>query len=90
MLRTPCCTGRRACAGTVFRRRCSMGGKNKKHRAPGAAAVRAAVSASRAKAADAGAAAAAEAQTQKPVARPPAAAGPREPRARPGTSGRRR
>ncbi|XP_036164410.1 ATP-dependent RNA helicase DHX29 isoform X1 [Myotis myotis] len=59
-----------------------MGGKNKKHKAPGAAAVRAAVSASRAKAAEAGAAA--EAQTQKPVARPPAAAGPREPRVRPG------
>ncbi|KAF6123904.1 DExH-box helicase 29 [Phyllostomus discolor] len=59
-----------------------MGGKNKKHRAPGAAAVRAAVSASRAKAAEAGAAP--EAQTKKPAARPPAAAGPREPRAKPG------
>ncbi|XP_036135386.1 ATP-dependent RNA helicase DHX29 isoform X1 [Molossus molossus] len=59
-----------------------MGGKNKKHKAPGAAAVRAAVSASRAKAAEAGAAA--EAQAKKPVARPPAASGPREPRVRPG------
>ncbi|XP_036894439.1 ATP-dependent RNA helicase DHX29 [Sturnira hondurensis] len=59
-----------------------MGGKNKKHRAPGAAAVRAAVSASRAKAAEAGSAP--EVQTKKPVARPPAAAGPREPRVKPG------
>ncbi|XP_053770801.1 ATP-dependent RNA helicase DHX29 [Desmodus rotundus] len=59
-----------------------MGGKNKKHKAPGAAAVRAAVSASRAKAAEAGAAP--EAQAKKPVARPPAAAGPREPRVKPG------
>ncbi|XP_066096955.1 ATP-dependent RNA helicase DHX29 [Saccopteryx bilineata] len=61
-----------------------MGGRNKKHKAPGAAAVRAAVSASRAKAAEAGAAP--EAQTKKPVSRPPAAAaaGAREPRARPG------
>ncbi|XP_045695817.1 ATP-dependent RNA helicase DHX29 isoform X2 [Phyllostomus hastatus] len=59
-----------------------MGGKNKKHKAPGAAAVRAAVSASRAKAAEAGAAP--EAQTKKPAARPPAAAGPREPRVKPG------
>uniref|UniRef100_A0A673V9S6 ATP-dependent RNA helicase DHX29 n=1 Tax=Suricata suricatta TaxID=37032 RepID=A0A673V9S6_SURSU len=49
-----------------------MGGKNKKHKAPGAAAVRAAVSASRAKSAEAGAAA--EAQNKKPVARPPPAA----------------
>ncbi|XP_054431316.1 ATP-dependent RNA helicase DHX29 [Pteronotus mesoamericanus] len=59
-----------------------MGGKNKKHKAPGAAAVRAAVSASRAKAAEA--VAAPEAQTKKPVARPPAAAGPREPRVKTG------
>ncbi|KAL2779699.1 ATP-dependent RNA helicase DHX29 isoform 2 [Daubentonia madagascariensis] len=49
-----------------------MGGKNKKHKAPAAAAVRAAVSASRAKSAEAGAAG--EAQSKKPVARPPPAA----------------
>ncbi|KAM9253222.1 ATP-dependent RNA helicase DHX29 isoform 1-T1 [Dugong dugon] len=49
-----------------------MGGKNKKHKAPGAAAVRAAVSASRAKSAEAGAAV--EAQNKKPVARPPPSA----------------
>ncbi|XP_036878206.2 ATP-dependent RNA helicase DHX29 isoform X1 [Manis javanica] len=49
-----------------------MGGKNKKHKAPGAAAVRAAVSASRAKSAEAGVAG--EAQNQKPVARPSLAA----------------
>uniref|UniRef100_A0A8C9JRF6 ATP-dependent RNA helicase DHX29 n=1 Tax=Panthera tigris altaica TaxID=74533 RepID=A0A8C9JRF6_PANTA len=61
-----------------------MGGKNKKHKAPGAAAVRAAVSASRAKSAEAGAAG--EAQNKKPVARPPpaAAASTREPRVKQG------
>lgn len=64
-----------------------MGGKNKKHKAPGAAAVRAAVSASRAKAAEA--AAAGEAQGKKPGTRPPPAAaavtGAREPRVKQGT-----
>uniref|UniRef100_A0A8C0XAV7 ATP-dependent RNA helicase DHX29 n=1 Tax=Castor canadensis TaxID=51338 RepID=A0A8C0XAV7_CASCN len=60
-----------------------MGGKNKKHKAPGAAAVRAAVSASRAKSAEAGAAG--EAQSKKPVARPcPAAASARDPRVKQG------
>ncbi|XP_004422873.1 PREDICTED: ATP-dependent RNA helicase DHX29 isoform X1 [Ceratotherium simum simum] len=63
-----------------------MGGKNKKHKAPGAAAVRAAVSASRAKSAEAGAAG--EAQNKKPVARPPpaaaAAASTKEPRVKQG------
>ncbi|XP_012873959.1 PREDICTED: ATP-dependent RNA helicase DHX29 [Dipodomys ordii] len=61
-----------------------MGGKNKKHKAPGAAAVRAAVSASRAKAAEAGASA--ETQNKKAVSRPPpaAAAGAREPRVKQG------
>lgn len=65
-----------------------MGGKNKKHKAPGAAAVRAALSASRAKSAEAGAAG--EAQNKKPVARPPptAAASTRESRVKQGTSGR--
>ncbi|XP_006206062.1 ATP-dependent RNA helicase DHX29 isoform X1 [Vicugna pacos] len=59
-------------------------GKNKKHKAPGAAAVRAAVSASRAKSAEAGAAG--EAQNKKPVARPSpaAAASTREPRVKQG------
>lgn len=50
-----------------------MGGKNKKHKAPGAAAFRAAVSVSRTKSAEAGAAG--EAQNKNPVARPPPAAG---------------
>ncbi|XP_062942685.1 ATP-dependent RNA helicase DHX29 isoform X1 [Cynocephalus volans] len=61
-----------------------MGGKNKKHKAPGAAVVRAAVSASRAKSAEAGAAG--EAQSKKPVGRPPpvASANPREPRVKQG------
>ncbi|XP_044931260.1 ATP-dependent RNA helicase DHX29 isoform X2 [Mustela putorius furo] len=61
-----------------------MGGKNKKHKAPGAAAVRAAVSASRAKSAEAGAFR--EAQNKKSVARPPpaAAACTREPRVKQG------
>uniref|UniRef100_A0A452SCK4 ATP-dependent RNA helicase DHX29 n=1 Tax=Ursus americanus TaxID=9643 RepID=A0A452SCK4_URSAM len=61
-----------------------MGGKNKKHKAPGAAAVRAAVSASRAKSSEAGAAG--EAPNKKPVARPPpaAAASTREPRVKQG------
>nr|KAF6440331.1 DExH-box helicase 29 [Rousettus aegyptiacus] len=61
-----------------------MGGKNKKHKAPGAAAVRAAVSASRAKSAEAGAAG--EAQNKKPVARPPptATASTRESRVKQG------
>ncbi|XP_077923445.1 ATP-dependent RNA helicase DHX29 isoform X3 [Halichoerus grypus] len=61
-----------------------MGGKNKKHKAPGAAAVRAAVSASRAKSAEA--AALGEAQNKKSVARPPpaAAASTREPRVKQG------
>nr|XP_019598685.1 PREDICTED: ATP-dependent RNA helicase DHX29 [Rhinolophus sinicus] len=49
-----------------------MGGKNKKHKAPGAAAFRAAVSVSRTKSAEAGAAG--EAQNKNPVARPPPAA----------------
>ncbi|OWK02284.1 DHX29 [Cervus elaphus hippelaphus] len=57
-----------------------MGGKNKKHKTPGAAAVRAAVSASRAKSTEAGATG--EAQNKKPVSRPApaAAASTREPR----------
>ncbi|XP_022373811.1 ATP-dependent RNA helicase DHX29 isoform X2 [Enhydra lutris kenyoni] len=61
-----------------------MGGKNKKHKAPGAAAVRAAVSASRAKSAEAGAFG--EAQNKKSVSRPPpaAAACTREPRVKQG------
>ncbi|XP_034512125.1 ATP-dependent RNA helicase DHX29 isoform X2 [Ailuropoda melanoleuca] len=61
-----------------------MGGKNKKHKSPGAAAVRAAVSASRAKSSEAGAAG--EAQNKKPLARPPpaAAASTREPRVKQG------
>ncbi|XP_032706449.1 ATP-dependent RNA helicase DHX29 isoform X2 [Lontra canadensis] len=61
-----------------------MGGKNKKHKAPGAAAVRAAVSASRAKSAEAGAFG--EAQNKKSGARPPpaAAACTREPRVKQG------
>ncbi|XP_068846548.1 ATP-dependent RNA helicase DHX29 isoform X2 [Capricornis sumatraensis] len=60
-----------------------MGGKNKKHKTPGAAAVRAAVSASRAKSAEAGATG--EAQN-KPVSRPApaAAASTREPRVKQG------
>ncbi|XP_051039031.1 ATP-dependent RNA helicase DHX29 [Phodopus roborovskii] len=60
-----------------------MGGKNKKHKAPGAAAVRAAVSAARARSAEA---AAAGEQSKKPAARPaPAApAGAREPRIKQG------
>uniref|UniRef100_A0A452EHF4 ATP-dependent RNA helicase DHX29 n=1 Tax=Capra hircus TaxID=9925 RepID=A0A452EHF4_CAPHI len=60
-----------------------MGGKNKKHKTPGAAAVRAAVSASRAKSAEAGATG--EAQN-KPVSRPApaAAASAREPRVKQG------
>lgn len=64
-----------------------MGGKNKKHKAPGAAAVRAAVSASRAKSAEVGAFG--EAQNKKSVARPPpaAAACTREPRVKQGTRG---
>ncbi|XP_058165059.1 ATP-dependent RNA helicase DHX29 isoform X2 [Dasypus novemcinctus] len=61
-----------------------MGGKNKKHKTPGAAAVRAAVTASRAKSAEAGAAG--EAQNKKPVARPSPAAvsSSRDPRVRQG------
>ncbi|KAM6223081.1 ATP-dependent RNA helicase DHX29 [Rhynchocyon petersi] len=61
-----------------------MGGKNKKHKAPGAAAVRAAVSASRAKSAEAGASM--EAQNKKTVARPPPAtvASTRDPRVKQG------
>ncbi|XP_028640168.1 ATP-dependent RNA helicase DHX29 [Grammomys surdaster] len=61
-----------------------MGGKNKKHKAPGAAAMRAAVSASRAKSAEAGAVG--EAQSKKPVARPAPAVptGAREPRVKQG------
>uniref|UniRef100_A0A8C3VEU2 ATP-dependent RNA helicase DHX29 n=1 Tax=Catagonus wagneri TaxID=51154 RepID=A0A8C3VEU2_9CETA len=61
-----------------------MGGKNKKHKAPGAAAVRAAVSASRAKSAEAGAAV--EAPNKKPTARlpPAAAASNRDPRVKQG------
>ena len=56
-----------------------MGGKNKKHKTPGAAAVRAAVSASRAKSSEAGATGEAP---KKPVSRPApaAAASTREPR----------
>uniref|UniRef100_A0A8C5LKH5 ATP-dependent RNA helicase DHX29 n=1 Tax=Jaculus jaculus TaxID=51337 RepID=A0A8C5LKH5_JACJA len=62
-----------------------MGGKNKKHKAPGAAAVRAAVSASRAKSAEA-VGAPTEAQSKKPVARPVTAApaGARDPRLKQG------
>ncbi|XP_055459386.1 ATP-dependent RNA helicase DHX29 isoform X2 [Psammomys obesus] len=61
-----------------------MGGKNKKHKAPGAAAVRAAVSASRARSAEAGAVG--EAQSKKPVARPAPAVptSAREPRVKQG------
>ncbi|EHH26500.1 ATP-dependent RNA helicase DHX29 [Macaca mulatta] len=61
-----------------------MGGKNKKHKAPAAAVVRAAVSASRAKSAEAGIAG--EAQSKKPVSRPApaAAASAREPRIKQG------
>lgn len=61
-----------------------MGGKNKKHKAPGAAAMRAAVSASRARSAEAGAVG--EAQSKKPVARPAPAVptGAREPRVKQG------
>ncbi|XP_021117075.1 ATP-dependent RNA helicase DHX29 isoform X2 [Heterocephalus glaber] len=61
-----------------------MGGKNKKHKTPGAAAVRAAVSASRAKSAEAGAAG--EAQSKKQVARQTPAVAPsaREPRVKQG------
>uniref|UniRef100_A0A8B9YGA8 ATP-dependent RNA helicase DHX29 n=1 Tax=Bos mutus grunniens TaxID=30521 RepID=A0A8B9YGA8_BOSMU len=61
-----------------------MGGKNKKHKTPGAAAVRAAVSASRAKSSEAGATG--EAQNKKPVSRPSpaAAASTREPRVKQG------
>ena len=74
--------------GGISCRSCNMGGKNKKHKAPGAAAVRAAVSASRAKSAEAGAAG--EAQNKKPVVRPPpsAATSTRDPRVKQGTSGR--
>lgn len=62
-----------------------MGGKNKKHKAPGAAAMRAAVSASRARTAEAGAVG--EAQSKKPVARPAPAVptSAREPRVKQGT-----
>ncbi|XP_044519894.1 ATP-dependent RNA helicase DHX29 isoform X1 [Gracilinanus agilis] len=61
-----------------------MGGKNKKHKAPGAGAVRAAVSASRAKAA-AESGAAGEAPGKKPVPRPlPVSASAKEPRVRQG------
>lgn len=69
--------------GGVFCHSCNMGGKNKKHKTPGAAAVRAAVSASRAKSAEAGATG--EAQN-KPVSRPApaAAASAREPRVKQG------
>ncbi|KAM6157410.1 ATP-dependent RNA helicase DHX29 isoform 2-T2 [Erethizon dorsatum] len=61
-----------------------MGGKNKKHKTPGAAAVRAALSASRAKSAEAGAAG--EAQSKKPVARQTPAVAPsaRDPRVKQG------
>lgn len=61
-----------------------MGGKNKKHKAPGAAAMRAAVSASRARTAEAGAVG--EAQSKKPVARPAPAVptSAREPRVKQG------
>lgn len=61
-----------------------MGGKNKKHKAPGAAAMRAAVSASRARSAEAGAVG--EAQSKKPVARPAPAVptSAREPRVKQG------
>ncbi|XP_068952606.1 ATP-dependent RNA helicase DHX29 isoform X2 [Petaurus breviceps papuanus] len=61
-----------------------MGGKNKKHKAPGAGAVRAAVSAARAKAA-AESGAAGEAPAKKPVPRPlPVSASAKEPRVRQG------
>lgn len=71
--------------GRVFCHCCNMGGKNKKHKTPGAAAVRAAVSASRAKSAEAGAVG--EAQSKKPVARqtPTVAPSAREPRVKQGT-----
>ncbi|KAL1783101.1 ATP-dependent RNA helicase Dhx29 [Sigmodon hispidus] len=61
-----------------------MGGKNKKHKTPGAAAVRAAVTASRARSAEAGAVG--EAQSKKPVARPAPAVSTstREPRVKQG------
>ncbi|XP_006149063.1 ATP-dependent RNA helicase DHX29 isoform X1 [Tupaia chinensis] len=61
-----------------------MGGKNKKHKTPGAAAVRAAVSASRARSAEAGPAG--EAQSKKSVARPPPSVtvSAREPRVKQG------
>ncbi|XP_050008802.1 ATP-dependent RNA helicase DHX29 isoform X1 [Alexandromys fortis] len=61
-----------------------MGGKNKKHKAPGAAAVRAALSASRARSSEAGAVG--EAQSKKPVARPAPAVSTsaREPRVKQG------
>lgn len=70
--------------GGVFCHSCNMGGKNKKHKTPGAAAVRAAVSASRAKSTEAGATG--EAQNKKPVSRPApaAAASTREPRVKQG------
>lgn len=63
-----------------------MGGKNKKHKTPGAAAVRAAVSASRAKSSEAGATGEAP---KKPVSRPApaAAASTREPRVKQGMNG---
>lgn len=81
-----CCGGSGSCTEGALCHSCDMGGKNKKHKAPGAAAVRAAVSASRAKSAEAGAPG--EAPNKKPVARPPpaAAAGTREPRVKQGTS----
>lgn len=71
----------------VFCHSCNMGGKNKKHKTPGAAAVRAAVSASRAKSTEAGATG--EAQNKKPVSRPApaAAASTREPRVKQGMNG---
>ncbi|XP_076973262.1 ATP-dependent RNA helicase DHX29 isoform X5 [Tamandua tetradactyla] len=61
-----------------------MGGKNKKHKTPGGAAVRAAVSASRAESAEAGAAG--KVQNKKPVARPPptAATSSKDPRTKQG------
>lgn len=73
--------------GGVFCHSCNMGGKNKKHKTPGAAAVRAAVSASRAKSTEAGATG--EAQNKKPVSRPApaAAASTREPRVKQGMNG---
>ena len=71
----------------VFCHSCNMGGKNKKHKTPGAAAVRAAVSASRAKSTEAGATG--EAQNKKPVSKPApaAAASTREPRVKQGMNG---